>query len=335
MRRIIACCLIAAFIGCTQKSNGPDVSGIPIKLTVQHFEQEFFQQDSTKLGTTLDPLLARYPGFGENFMNNILNADPRWSDDTITNYVKGFLTAYRPVYDSVEQVFRSFKPYENEIRRSLQYCKYYFPAYPLPEKIITYIGPMDGYGDILTEDAIVVGLHHHLGNFSMYRLPWIVETYPEYISRRFEPATISVNALSNIVNDMYPIKDEEKSLVLQMVERGKRLYLLSLLLPDKEPYRLIGYSEKQLKACYAHEAEIWDLFLQNQLLRSADLNLIKNYIGESPKTVELGEDAPGNIGSFAGWQIVKKFMEKHPELKPEQLMQTDDEKVFQEARYKP
>ncbi|HNP53998.1 MAG TPA: hypothetical protein PKK69_05260, partial [Ferruginibacter sp.] len=183
--------------------------------------------------------------------------------------------------------------------------------------------------------AIVVGLHHHLGNFSMYRLPWIVETYPDYISRRFEPGTIAVNAMSNLVNDMYPIKDEEKSLVLQMVERGKRLYLLSLLLPDKEPYRLIGYSEQQLKACYQHEAEIWDLFLQNQLLRNTDLNLIINYIGESPKTVELGEDAPGNIGSFTGWQIVKKYMEKHPDRTPEQLMQTDDEKVFQEAKYKP
>jgi uncharacterized protein YjaZ len=113
------------------------------------------------------------------------------------------------------------------------------------------------------------------------------------------------------------------------------LYLLSKLLPYSEEYKLIGYTEKQLKDCYEHEAAIWDLFVQNNFLQTIDNNLIKNYVGEGPKTQELGEASPGNIGSFAGWQIVKKYMEKNPKVKLQQMMTTDAETIFRESKYKP
>jgi hypothetical protein len=80
---------------------------------------------------------------------------------------------------------------------------------------------------------------------------------------------------------------------------------------------------------------VWDLFVQNNFLQTTDNNIIKNYIGDSPKTQELGEAAPGNIGSFAGWQIVKKYAQKNPKLSLQQLMDTDVETIFQEAKYKP
>ena len=69
--------------------------------------------------------------------------------------------------------------------------------------------------------------------------------------------------------------------------------------------------------------------------RTIDNNIIKNYIGEGPKTQELGEASPGNIGSFAGWQIVKKFMLKNPKFTLTELMAADTETIFQQAKYKP
>jgi uncharacterized protein YjaZ len=49
----------------------------------------------------------------------------------------------------------------------------------------------------------------------------------------------------------------------------------------------------------------------------------------------LGEGAPGNIGSFCGWQIVKKFAKKNQNLTLQQLMDTDPEMILQLAKYKP
>jgi len=335
MRLLISLFIIPVFLSCNSKKE-PDVSDIKIELTTHRFEKDLFALDTNNLAPQLDRLIAKYPSFGENFLATILNTDPRWPADSATKYVKGFISAYRPVYDTAEKIFSDFSPYEKEIKKGLQFLKYYFPAYKAPLHIITYIGPLDGYGDILTEDALVIGLHHHLGkSFSMYGLTWVQEVYAGYISKRFEPGYIVINSMKNIVLDMYPEKNDDQTLVIQMVEKGKRLYVLSKLLPGYDENKLIGYTEKQLKDCYKSEAQIWELFIQNNFLQTIDNNVIKNYIGEGPKTQELGDDSPGNIGSFAGWQIVKKFMSKKPDMKLPELMNTSAETIFQEAKYKP
>jgi len=329
----ITCSLI---LSCKSSDHTPDVSKIKIELTSKRFEQELFKLNTVHYSTNLNQLIASYPFFGENFIATILNADPAWPADSVAGYVKGFTTAYKPVFDSAQKVFNDFSPYEKEIKQALQYVKFYFPGYKDRKQIITYIGPLDGYGDILSDDAIIIGLQHHLGkNFSLYQSSLVQETYPEYISNRFEPGYIAVNCMKNVINDLYPEKMNDKPLVQQMVEKGKRLFILSKLLPKTEEYKLIGYTPEQLKAVYEHEAAVWNLFVQNNFLQTIDNNIIKNYIGESPKTQELGEGAPGNIGSFAGWQIVKKFMNKHPNFSLQKLMQTDGEEIFHLAKYKP
>jgi len=110
---------------------------------------------------------------------------------------------------------------------------------------------------------------------------------------------------------------------------------LSKLLPYNDEYQLIGYTKQQLKDCYENEAVIWDLFVKNSLLQITDLGITKSYIDEGPKTQELGENSPGNIGSFCGWQIVKKYMQKNSNISLPKLMSTDPETIFQEAKYKP
>jgi hypothetical protein len=327
-----ACTLFA----CNNADKTPDVSNIKVELSTLRFEKDLFTIDSSNYTANLDLLISKYPTFGENFLATILNTDPKWPADSAADYVHGFTTAYRHVYDSVQIVFKDFTPYEKEIKKGLQFVKHYFPTYKDRKRIITYIGPLDGYGDILTDDDILVGLQHHLGkNFSLYKSTLVQETYPEYISNRFEPDYIAVNCMKNIVNDLYPEKMDDKPLVQQMVEKGKRLYILSKLLPKSEEFELIGYTKQQLKAVYEHEAAVWDLFVQNNFLQTIDNNIIKNYIGEGPKTQELGESSPGNIGSFAGWQIVKKFMQKNPETGLIELMAIDAETIFQQAKYKP
>ncbi len=330
---LIAACL---FFSCNNGDKTPDVSNIKVELSSMHFEKDLFTLDTVNFTANLDILLAKYPSFGENFLATILNADPAWSADSTAGYVLGFTAAYKKVYDTAQIVFKDFGPYEKAIKKGVQYVKYYFPQYKDRKKIITYIGPLDGYGDILSDDAIIVGLQHHLGkNFSLYQSEFVQITYPQYISDRFEPGYIDIQCMKNIMNELYLEKIDDMPLVQQMVEKGKRLYVLSRLLPKTEEYKLIGYAKEQLKAVYEHERAVWDLFVQNNFLQTIDNNIIKNYIGEGPKTQELGEGAPGNIGSFAGWQIVKKFMQKNPKLGLPELMATNAETIFHQAKYKP
>ena len=316
-------------------NNVPDVSHIKIPLEVKRFEQAFFTLDTNNIIPEVDKLIAKYPTFGENFIGTILGADPKWGADTMAAYINSFIVYNKTVFDTSQKYFSNFDKYQSNVKTLLQFVKYYYPKYTLPTKLITYIGPADGFGDILDDDILIVGLQAHLGaQFPLYNTEMVQEVYPNYITARFAPEYIVVNAGKNIVSDMYSDKNDDKRLLIQMIENGKRLWLLSQFLPNTPPYQLIGYTEAQYNDCEKHEANIWSFFIQNNLLQVAD-NVTKNYVSEGPKTPELGQDAPGNIGSYAGWQIVKKYVDKNSQIKPSQLMALDDEVLYNEAKYKP
>ena len=106
-------------------------------------------------------------------------------------------------------------------------------------------------------------------------------------------------------------------------------------MPETPDTLKIGYTMQQLEGCRKNEGLIWNYFVKNGLIFNNDPSLIKNYIGDSPNTPEFGEGAPGNIGLFTGWEIVKKYMEKNNNLPPDQLMITDAKKIFEESKYRP
>jgi len=334
--RTLAGILVCGMLFSCSTNKAPDVSGIKIDLKLKRFEKSLFNTDTAQIAQSMQRITAEYPSFAPVFFTRILNMDPQWPTDTASSYIKSFITSYRPLYDSAEILYPDFDDEMKAITQGLKYVKYYFPKYKLPGEVITYIGPVDGYGDIITNNAIVTGLHQHMGeSYSMYKMDWVQQIYAGYITRRFTPDYIPVNAIKNIVNDMYPETEDDKSLVIKMVESGKKLYCMQQLLPDVNEYVIIGYTKIQLEKCYGSEAQIWNLFVQNNLLQTLDYNLIKNYVGESPKTQELGEGSPGNIGSFSGWQIVKKYAKEHSTVSLKELMDTPADSIFAEAKYKP
>ncbi len=334
--RLLFGLIICVFLFSCGNKNTPDVSSIKVDLKTQRFEQDFFALDTNNIMLQLDKLVTQYPSFSKIFLINILGVDPRWPNDTTAHYLKEYITYSKTIADTSQKYFTNFTKYEKEIKHGLQFVKYYYPLYKLPTKIITFIGPADGKGDLIGDDFLAVGLHAHLGkDFPLYKTVMVQETYPNYVSARFTLEYIAVNCMRNIVDDMYPEKNDDKRLLIQMIENGKRLWLLSKFLPETEEYKLMGYTATQMKDCDAHQANIWSLFILNNFLQVADNNLIKKYVSEGPKTQELGENAPGNIGSYVGWQIVKKYVSKFADVKVDNLMKMDDEVLYQAAKYKP
>ncbi len=336
MRKIFYFIVSACIFFSCKNNDIPDVSKIKVDIKVQRFEKDFFAIDTNNILNELQRLKIKYLSFINDFTSQILGFDYSTPPDSLTKYIHLFIRDYRFVKDSADKLFSDFEPHVKEIKRGLQFVKYYFPAYNAPKQIITFIGPFDGYSDVISSDAFAVGLQLHMGNnFSFYKSDFSRDIFPEYISKKFTPEYIPVNCIKNIIDDMYPDKSIGKALVEQMVEKGKRLYLLDKFLPFTAESIKIGYTEKQLKESYTNEAIIWDFFLNNDLLNNADQNIVKNYIGESPKTQELGQGSPGNIGAFSGWQIVKKYMEKNPETTLQDLMTINARQIYSQSKYKP
>ena len=240
------------------------------------------------------------------------------------------------MFDTSKQLFSDFNKTSEEVLRGLKAVKYYYPKYPVPTKLVTFIGPINSYANIITTDALAVGLQMYLGsNYSLYQTDMGLQLYPEYISRRFEKTYIPVNCMKTIIDDMYPNKSLGKPLVEQMIEAGKRQYLLDLFLPNTADTIKTGYTQAQLEGCIKSEAEIWGFFVSNNFLYESNPDLTKDYMNDGPNTPALGSASPGMIGQFVGKRIVEKWIEKKGSISPELLMQTPARQIFEESHYKP
>lgn len=325
--------LLTICFSCTGKRNIPDVLGIRAPISLQRFERSFFSLDTMKLDESLQELTTEYHGFAQDFLFNILGSSP----DAVTLDIPVFIRTYQSIAKDASAQFPDLSKELSDVQQGLQFVKYYFPDYRLPEKLITFIGPLNSYGSIITPDGLGVGLQLYLGsNHPLYLSEEGQQLYPRYISRRFDRLYIPVNAIKNVIDDLYPPMYAGKPLIEQMVEAGKRLYLLDQLMPYTADTLKTGYTRQQLEGCYENEKNIWSFFVQNNLLYTIDPEMIRDYMTDAPNTPTLGQASPGFIGQFVGWQIVKKWMSQQKEsANMKMLMEAPAKKIFEEAKYKP
>jgi hypothetical protein len=336
MKKILPLILVAAMVSCHDGKKIPDVSGIPVTVKIERFDKAFFSLDTNQVNVGLYQLNHEFPYFTTDFLVNILGAGiPSDSNQTAFVAARQFLISYLPVRDSISRSFDDLSWLEKELQKSFRFVKYYFPKYQLPPKVVSFIGPFDAPGVAITRYTLAIGLQLYAGkNFSFYNSPQGHDMYPAYISRRFEPAYIMPNCIKAMEEDLYPDNSGSKPLILQMVEKGKYWWLLDKFLPETPDSLKTGFTQKQLDWCKSNEGLIWNFFLQSDLF-TIDPDLIKNYLGDAPNTQGMPGASPGNIGQWVGLQIVKKYENDNPGITPEQLMQTDSKKIFEEAKYKP
>lgn len=321
-------------LSCGQNDKGPDISGIQVKLPVERFEEGFFAIDTLRIPEGLTSLQARYPEFYPVFMTKILGVSGNPADEPTLQITRIFLRGYGPIRDSLRKRLPEFSRIQPEIEKGFRYLKYYFPEYKTG-KLVTFIGPLDAPGVALLDSGLAIGLQQYAGkDFSVYQNMAQQQIFPDYISRRFEPQYIPVSCLNVVLTELFPDRSNGRPLVEQMVERGKRWYLLDQLFPETPDSIKTGYTNRQLDWCEENEGNIWSYVVQNEDLNTIDPVAIQTYIGEAPFTQGLPEASPGNIGQWIGWQIVKKYAAEHKvDLKA--LLAMEARKLLEEAKYKP
>jgi predicted small secreted protein len=337
MKKIFVLLLaFSSVAGCNTKKNTPDVSGIKTDIKLERFDEDFFKIDSNNLTDDLNRLQKKYPGFYNDYMQGILGVSGVGTDSATRTMTRVILGNYSSLYTAVAPKFSTTSSLESDLKRGFQFVKYYFPDYKVPG-IITFIATLDAPGVIITEHYIAVGLHQAAGkSFPGYRTEDILQLYPAYISRRFEPEYIPANCMKAVVQDLFPDKSSGKPLVEQMIEKGKQWWLLDKFLPETADSLKTGYRKQQLDWCKQNEGLIWSWISKNEDINTTNPITIQTYIGEGPFTQNFSPElSPGNIGQWIGWQIVKKFAGNNPKLKPEEVMQTDARKILDEAKYKP
>jgi hypothetical protein len=117
-----------------------------------------------------------------------------------------------------------------------------------------------------------------------------------------------VNSIQNILNDYEPLAINGKQLIEQMIEIGKRQYILSQCLPNASDTLLLGYTGNQLKAIDENKGDNWTFLSSQNRLFSVDPNLTSSILTEASYNDYFGEDIPGNVGKYIGYRIVQSWM---------------------------
>lgn len=337
-KNILYCILFAGWLvaGCNAKTKIPDVSHIPIQVKIERFDEALFRIDTNNVAEGIKLLGNTYPDFAPTYFSEILGLGPFL--DTSTQLIAGVRRFvgnkdFRDLQDSVEAHFASVAPLEKALTQAFRLTKYYLPNWNAP-KVVSFISAIGNYGAVTVDSLVGIGLDMHMGaNFPVYRL---IPDYPDYIVRRFTPEYIPVNVMRVLVQNRMPPRNDGTKLAEHFVDLGKQQYFLEKVLPETPEHIRLGYTKEQMKFCNDNEQMIWQYFVQNKLLYTADWQELNRYIGEGPSTQGLPGEAPGQIGAFVGYRIVQAYMKKHPEFKLENLVNTQQVMgIFNDAKYRP
>jgi hypothetical protein len=203
------------------------------------------------------------------------------------------------------------------------------------------LAPMSNYEpspNFMGKDFIAIGLQFYLGkDFEIYNDPdYITQIAPSYRSRRFTKDYIVSDVMKLVIDDLFPDSSNRLPFAEQMIERGKRIALLKRLVPDANDSIILGYTETQLSWAEKNERSIYNYYMQNGLLYERDPVLVRPYLSEGPFTKELGEESPGNIGTFTGWKMVESYLkEKDKEENIVSIMQLPAQQILKDLKYKP
>jgi hypothetical protein len=178
-----------------------------------------------------------------------------------------------------------------------------------------------------------------LGSYGEKFYPALRQSIPQYIARRFTPENVAPRVIEAFVREeMYPEQDQDRSLLAKMIYNGKILYMMDAFMPEVADTLKIGYTTRQLAWCQENEGGIWAYLLENDLLFNSDYMEIQKYLAEAPFTPGVGENSNSapKLGLWTGWQIVRKYMDKNPDVTLQQLMlEKDPQKILTDSKYKP
>ena len=303
-------------IQCKKNNVEDEINSIPISINFDRFDKKFYNIDSFKLNDLKKEYSYLFP---EKF-DDIVWVNRR--KDSLQLILK----------NAIEKKIENFDFVEDEINYLFKHLKYYFPKTNIP-KIITLINNVDYQSKIIYLDSLVlISLDTYLG-----KNHYIYNGIPNYIKYDMDISFLSSHIADKFLDRKinYP---NERTFLSQMLYYGKKLYLKEKLLPLKNDTILIGYSKKDFTWAKENEIYIWKYFIEKELLYNTDSKLIRRFLDPSPFSkfyLEIDNQSPGKIGRWIGWQIVRSFMKKNPEVKIEDLIFKSSQELFIKSGYKP
>lgn len=309
---------LITIVNCNSKHSKKEIPQInPEKLIVERFEQEFHQLNSDKLKI----LKQKYPYLLPENQTDIF-----WMN-------KSKDTLQQEILKEVNTIFKAdFSKEKKALEQLFGAIKHYFPETPLP-KIITLTNDVDYKNNILlTPEYLLLSLDCFLGTGHHF-----YQDIPKFICKDFSPEKIPYHVALKFAQQKIKYPDA-RTFLSQMILYGKRLFLVEQLLASYPQETITNYSSQELKWAEENETFIWRYFVEKEFLFSTDKTLFKRFIYPAPFSkfyLQIDSESPDRLGVYIGYQIVKNFNTKYPEISLEEILNMDSTLLFNKSNYKP
>ncbi|HCW07713.1 MAG TPA: gliding motility lipoprotein GldB [Cytophagales bacterium] len=253
------------------------------------------------------------------------------SDSAFVNIL--FKKFSHPAFDTLlmetKKVFGDGSNLKEEFRLAFANMKYYYPGFQ-PPRVETVITGLES--DLFVSDTlIIVGLDYYLGKNAKYR-----PNMYEYIVRKYEKNFIVPSAmlLYGIDPKYNHVDMNDHTVLADMISYGKAYYFAKHMIPCFPDSVFIGYSQKEIDGAYANKDVIWKKLIDDEALFSTSNQMKQRYVSERPHVPEIGNECPGRIALWVGWQIVKEYASQHSQTPLPDLMKIkDSQKILRESKY--
>ncbi|MEG1909658.1 MAG: hypothetical protein RR190_01670 [Bacteroidales bacterium] len=203
-----------------------------------------------------------------------------------------------------------------------------FPKEKIPS-INTYISNFDYENRVLYVNHILaISLDMYLGESEPnYQALGI----PHYLRRRLSPEYIQVDVAKILAVNQIP-PTQCKTLLDELIYKGKIIYIVHSLLPKVSEEVILGYTPEQLQWAKENESSVWQYLIQEQLLYETNYTKFKQYFNEGPGNVPF-QGSPARLGEWIGLQIISKYASKHTDLST-LLQELDAQIILKDSGYK-
>ncbi|RTQ53484.1 gliding motility lipoprotein GldB [Hymenobacter gummosus] len=308
-----------------QKCEMPaEIAAVKAPVQLDRLEKSFFQ---IKTPADAQRFMDAEPVFARYYLQR-----PRYPAPELQNMLVSLATnpKLRQFGQQADSTFGSTEQRQGELQRFFQHVRYYFPDFRVPQTK-TYVSGLMGQDLFANDSLLVINIDYFVGPRAMYQ-----PDAPNYLLRRYRPEYI-MPRVAEVVSSKYNRKQLINTTMLgEMIQNGKALYFAEKTLPCTADTLLMGFSAKDMENVHYNEAKIWGHFLQKNLLYSTQPFQIQKYVGERPNVPEIDKTCPGRVGSWVGWQIVRKYMADNPQVTLAQLMANKDaQRILNDSHYRP
>lgn len=305
----------------------PDLSAVEVDFEYESLTDEFLNITSEE---ELRNFLDQHQVIREHFLGRQEYPEEKIFYDQLLAKINN------PHIDSlqleVKRIFGDEEELKQEFSQAFRHLKYYYPDVKIPKvKTITTGFDQDMY---VSDSLIIVGLDYYLGDDAKYRP---LNMY-QYMWKRYRPDYIvpSVMLIYGISPRFNKTDVSDKTVLAEMVAYGKAFYFAKHMMPCTPDSVLIWYTSEEIQGVRENADIVWAHIVENEILFSNSHEVKRKYIEERPKTYEIGNEAPGRIGQWLGWQIVRAYMDRKEEVTLQELMEKSNaQQIFRESKYTP